>query len=202
MELHQMDIKTTFLNGNLEKKIYMNQSEGFSIQGKESLRVCIDKVLEIYGMKTYRPSVAPVIKGDKFSLSQCLQNDLEREPIKDIPYSLAVGGLMYVMTCTRPAISYAVAMLGRYVSNPGMNLWVAAKKVMRYLQGTKDYMLTYRATDQLEVISQSNSDFASCLDSRKSTSGYVFLLAGGIISWKSKKQTCVSTSTMEAEFVA
>ncbi|XP_043710619.1 secreted RxLR effector protein 161-like [Telopea speciosissima] len=106
------------------------------------------------------------------------------------------------MTCTRPDISYAIGMLGRYVSNPSMDHWVAAKKVMRYLQRTKDYMLTYIATDQLEVIGYSDSDFAGCLDSRKSTFGYVFLLAGGTISWKSKKQTCVSTSTMEAKFVA
>ncbi|XP_043725534.1 secreted RxLR effector protein 161-like [Telopea speciosissima] len=153
-------------------------------------------------MKTYRPSVAPMIKGDKFSLNQCPQNDLERERMKDIPYSSTMGSLMYVMICTRSAISYAVGMLGRYVSNPDMDHWVTAKKVMHYLQGTKDYMLTYRATNQLEVIGYSDSDFSSCLDSRKSTSGYVFLLAGGAISWKSKKLTCVSTSTMETEFVA
>ncbi|XP_043694120.1 secreted RxLR effector protein 161-like [Telopea speciosissima] len=122
--------------------------------------------------------------------------------MKDIPYSSAVGSLMYAMTCTHPDISYAVEMLCRYVSNPGMDHWVAAKKVMHYVQGTKDYMLTYRAIDQLEVIDFSDSDYAGCLDSRKSTSDYVFLLAGGAISLKSKKQTCVSTSTMEAEFMA
>ncbi|XP_043699843.1 secreted RxLR effector protein 161-like [Telopea speciosissima] len=122
--------------------------------------------------------------------------------MKDIPYSSAVGSLMYAITCTRPDISYVVGMLGKYVSNPGIDHWVAAKKVMRYLQGTKDYMLIYRATDQLEMIGYSDSDFAGCLDSRKSTSGYVFLLADGAIFWKSKKQTCVSTSTMEVEFVA
>ncbi|KAL7131932.1 hypothetical protein ABFS83_12G038100 [Erythranthe nasuta] len=73
---------------------------------------------------------------------------------------------------------------------------------MRYLQGTKDYMLSYRRSDQLEVIGYSNSDFAGCLDSRKSTSGFVFLLAGGAISWKSVKQSIIASSTMEAEFVA
>ena len=109
---------------------------------------------------------------------------------------------MYVQTCTRPNISFAVGMLGRYQSNPGMDHWKAAKKVMRYLQGTKDFMLTFRRSDSLEVTGYSDSDFAGCIDSRKSTFGYLFMLAGGAISWKSAKQTIIASSTMEAEFVA
>ena len=73
---------------------------------------------------------------------------------------------------------------------------------MRYLQGTKDYMLTFRRSDQLEVIGYSDSDFAGCVDSRKSTFGYLFLLGEGAISWKSAKQSVIASSTMEAEFVA
>ena len=93
-------------------------------------------------------------------------------------------------------------MLGRYMSNPGVDHWKAAKRVMRYLQRTKEYMLTYQRSDILEIIGYSDSDFTGCLDSKRSTSGYVFLLAGGAISWKSAKQTLVATSTMEAEFIA
>ncbi|XP_042477742.1 secreted RxLR effector protein 161-like [Macadamia integrifolia] len=167
-----------------------------------SQKTYINKVLERYGIMNCKLGVSPIIKGDKFSLNQCPKNDLERAQIKDIPYSSAVGSLMYAMTCTRPDISFAVSMLGRYVSNPSMDHWVTVNKVMRYLKGTREYMFTYRASVRLEVIGYSNSDYAGCLDSRKSTSGYIFLLAGGAISWKSKKQTCVSTSTMEAEFVA
>ncbi len=73
---------------------------------------------------------------------------------------------------------------------------------MRYLQGTKDYMLMYRRTDNLEVIGYSDSDFAGCVDSRKSTSGYIFMMAGGVVSWRSAKHTLIATSTMEAEFVS
>ena len=72
---------------------------------------------------------------------------------------------------------------------------------MRYLQGTQDYMLTYRRSDQFEVIGYSCSNYACCLDGRKSTSGFIFLLAGGAISWKSVKQSIVASSTMVAEFV-
>ena len=62
----------------------------------------------------------------------------------------AVGSLMYAQTCTRPDISFVIGMLGRYQSDPGFEHWKATKKVMRYLQGTKDYMLTYKRFEQLE----------------------------------------------------
>ncbi|XP_034684099.1 secreted RxLR effector protein 161-like [Vitis riparia] len=122
--------------------------------------------------------------------------------MQKIPYASVVGSLMYAQVCTRPDIAYIVGMLGRYLSNPGMDHWRAAKRVMRYLQRTKEYMLTYRRLDQLEFIGYSDSDFAGCQDSRRSTSGYIYLLAGGAISWRSAKQTLVTSSTMEAEFVA
>ncbi|CAL1376252.1 unnamed protein product [Linum trigynum] len=93
-------------------------------------------------------------------------------------------------------------MLGRYQRNPGVDHWKAAKKVLRYLQGTKGHMLSFRRSDHLEVIGYSDSDYAGCVDTRKSTFGYLFLLAGGAISWKSAKQSVIATSTMKAEFIA
>ena len=83
-----------------------------------------------------------------------------------------------------------------------MEHWKAAKKVLRYLQGTKDHMLTYRRSDHLEVIGYSDSNFVGCADMRKSTLSHVFLLGEGVVSWKSAKQSVVATSTMESEFVA
>ena len=109
---------------------------------------------------------------------------------------------MYAQVCTRPDIAFIVGMLGRYLSNPGMDHWKAAKRVMWYLQRTKEFMLTYRRSDKLEIIGYSDSDFAGCQDSRKSPSGYIYLLAGGAISWRSAKQTLIASSTMAAEVVA
>ena len=152
-----------------------------------SQKAYINKVLERFKMGKCSAGIVPIQKGDKFSLMQCPKNELEREQMKNIPYASIVGSLMYAQTCTRPDISFAVSMLGRYQSNPGLDHWKAAKKVLRYLQGTKDYMLTYRKSDNLETIGYSDSDFAGCVDSRKSTFGYLFLLAGGAISWKSVK---------------
>ena len=83
-----------------------------------------------------------------------------------------------------------------------MDHWRAANKVFRYfLQGTKDHMLAYRRSDYLELFGYSDSDFAGCVDTRKSTFGYVFILVGGAVSWKSAKQSVIAASTMKAEFV-
>ena len=76
------------------------------------------------------------------------------------------------------------------------------KKSLRYAQGTKDLMLTYKRSDSLEIRGYSDADFAGDKDDRKSTSGYVFTLAGGAISWRSSKQSIVASSTMYAEFIA
>ena len=167
-----------------------------------SQRSYIDKVLERFGMQNCKPGNTPVAKGDKFSLNQCPKSSLDIQEMQKIPYSSVVGSLMYAQVCTRPDIAFIVGVLGRYLNNPGMDHWKAAKRVMRYLKKTKDYMLTYRRSDHLEIVGYSDSDFAGCPDSRRSTSGCVYTLAGGAISWRSAKQTLVTSSTMEAEFVA
>ena len=204
------DVKN-YLSSNFEMKdmgeasyvigieIFRDRSQG--ILGL-SQKAYINKVLERFKMESCSLSPVPIQKGENFSLSQCPKNDLEHKEMDNIPYASLVGSLMYAQTCTRPDISFAVGMLGCYQSNPGLFHWRAAKKVLRYLQGTKDHMLTYRRTSNLEVVGYSDSDYAGCKDTRKSTFGYLFLLADGAISWKSGKQSVIATSTMEAEFIA
>ncbi|KAJ7972126.1 Retrovirus-related Pol polyprotein from transposon TNT 1-94 [Quillaja saponaria] len=167
-----------------------------------SQRAYIDRVLDRFNMHKCKPGDVPVVKGDRFSLDQCPVNDFQREFMKNVPYANAVGSLLYAQVCTRPDIAFEVGVLGRYQSNPGSEHWVAAKKVMRYLQRTKDFMLVYRKVDHLELIGYSDSEFAGCKDNLKSTSRYIFMLAGGAVSWKSSKQTITASSTMQAEFVA
>ncbi|XP_074565130.1 secreted RxLR effector protein 161-like [Curcuma longa] len=179
-------------------KIHRDRSRGILDLSQQTY---INKVLERFRMKDCSSSVAPIVKGDRFNLNQCPKNELEQEQMKTIPYASTVGSLMYVQVCTRPDIAF-VGMLGRYQSNPGVDHWRAAKKVMRYLQGTKDYMIMYRQTEKLEVIGYSDADFAGCIDSRKSTYSYVFMLADGVMSWKSVKQTLTATFTMKVEFVS
>jgi len=85
--------------------------------------------------------------------------------MKNIPYASIVGSLMYAQVCTRPDITYVVGVLGRYQSNPNINRWKVAKKVMRYLQGIMDYMHMYKQNDCLEVVGYSDSDYVGCVDS-------------------------------------
>jgi len=160
-------------------KIHRDRPRGILGLSQETY---INKILERFWMKDCSPSIAPIVKGDKFNLNQCQKNNFEREQMKNILYASVVGILMYAQVCTRPNIAFAVGTLRRYQSNPGIDHWRAAKKVMRYLQGTKYYMLMYRQTDNLDVIGYSGSDFVGCVDSRKLTSGYIFMMAGGAIS--------------------
>ena len=124
-------------------KIHRDRHRGILGLSQEAY---INKVLERFRMKDCSPSVAPIVKGDRFNLNQCPKNDFEREQMKNIPYASAVGSIMYAQVCTRPDIAFVVGMLGRYQNNPRMDHWKAAKKVLRYLQGTKNYMLMYIQT--------------------------------------------------------
>ena len=131
---------------------------------------------------------APIVKGDGFSKGQCLHNDIKRDQMKVVLYSSIVGSLMYAQVCTRLDIAFVVGVLGRYLSDPRQSNWKEAKKVLRNLPGTKDLMLTYWRTDTLEVVGFCDSDYAGCMDDKKSTSsGYIFMMAEGAISWKSVK---------------
>jgi hypothetical protein len=109
-----------------------------------SQKAYINKILERFRMENCSAGMVPIQKGDKFSEMQCPKNDLEHKVIESIPYASLVGSLMYASTCTRLDISFAVGMLGRYQSNPRKIHWIARKKILRYLKGTKDHMLTYK----------------------------------------------------------
>ena len=112
----------------------------------------IDRVLKRFRMKDCSPSVAPIVKGDRLNLNQCPKNDFEKEQMKNIPYASVVSSIIYVQVCTRLDIVFVVSMFGRYQSNPGMDHWRAAKKVLRYLQGIKEYQLMYRQTDNYSLL--------------------------------------------------
>ena len=121
--------------------------------------------------------------------------------MRKYPYASAVGSLMYAMLCTRPDICYAVGIVSRYQSNPGLEHWIAVKHILKYLRRMRDYMLVYLGSD-LEPTGYTDSDFQSDKDSRKSTSGSVFTLGGGAVVWRSIKQSSIADSTMEAEYIA
>lgn len=161
----------------------------------------IEKVLKRFNMHNAKPARVPLAGHFKLSKSQCPKNEEEKEEMNKVPYSSAVGSLMYAMVCTRPDIGYAVGVVSRFLSNPGKEHWEAVKWILRYLRGTAKRSLCFGNGDQM-LIGYSDSDMAGDVDSRKSTSGYLITFAGGAVSWQSKLQKCVTLSTAEAEYVA
>ena len=122
-----------------------------------------------------------------------------------VPYASAIGSLMYAMVCTRPNIAHAVGFLSRYMSKPGKEHWTTIKRAFRYLRGTANYGLCYQGRPQLERVVDIHGFidvyWAGDLDHKRSTSGYVFNLFGGEISWMRKRQYVVALSTTKTEYM-
>jgi reverse transcriptase-like protein len=121
-----------------------------------------------------------------------------------LEYRASVGALMYLMICTRPDLAFTLSRLSKFCSRPGIKHAAALKRVFRYLAGTKYLGISFNRPDPLPnplLYGYSDSDFAADINNRRSTSGFVFLLNGGPISWKSKQQSLVTTSTHDAEYV-
>ena len=304
--LHQMDVTSAFLNGDLEEEIYMSQPEGFQTEG-ENL-VCKLK-RSLYGLKQaprcWNTALDNQLKGMGFTqtksdpclyvnsegelfiiavyvddillagkdkrkmneIKQTLSSQFEVKDMGELHYFLgvkviqnheersiwigqptytssiiehfglkeaksvatpvntaiklvkateddeladqglyqsAVGSLQYLSTMTRPDITFAVSNVGKFSSKPTKDHWVAVKRIIRYLQGTRNYGLkySYDGSNTSTCIGYSDSDFGGDTDDRKSTSGYIFQVGGTGISWRSKKQTSVALSTAEAEYIA
>jgi hypothetical protein len=114
-------------------------------------------------------------------------------------YQEVVGSLIYLSMGTRPDIMFAVGVVSRYMNHPKVRHWGMVKGILRYLRGTLSYGIAYGFEDVLVVFT--DSDWGSDLETRRSTSGYVFSF-GRPISWKSKYQATVALSTVEAEYMA
>ena len=119
-------------------------------------------------------------------------------------FQSTLGSLMYAMTQTRLDLGYAVSKLSRYSHNLREVHWKAIRHVFKYLSSTRNLGITYRHTgsDRLNFHGYSDSDHGSYLDTRQSTSGYVFFMTGGPVSWKSARQHSVTLSSTESEYYA
>ena len=304
MKIHQMDVKTAFLNGRLDEDIYMKQPEGFEMPGKEDL-VCYLR-RSLYGLKQsprcwyeelkvhlmslgFSPSLADpcvfqkwdderlsivtayvddliiavdvindmeAIKSklcqrfhmtDLGKLNICLglsiiqgegylqlhqrqyvqemlrkygmdmsntvstpadtnvrlqEDDAHSKPADKQLFQRLLGSLQYAANCTRPDIAYAVNTAARYSSEPTESHLTALKRILRYLKETSHLALTYTRGDSNQVEGYSDADWAGDQDHRRSTSGNVFCLSSGAITWASRKQSSTALSAVEAEYVA
>jgi hypothetical protein len=153
-------------------------------------------------MLACNPTLAPIVNGDKYESFQSPRNQYEIDQMKSVQYASVVGSLMYTQVCTHPDLAFVTRMLVRYQKNLGINHWTGIKKFLRYIQGTNGLMLTYERSYNLEIVGYSDSDFAGCLNTDRSMSGYVFKLTGGAILWSSFKQTVMISFMIYAEFIA
>lgn len=156
----------------------------------------VDDILKRFGMEDCKPVASPV------DISLKLTADDEVNAQATVPYREAVGALMHLMCATRPDIAFAVGMVSRFMESPKEMHWTAVKRILRYLKGTKSIGVRFDPSVGLDFKGFSDADWAGDVTDRKSTSGFVFQLVGGPISWGSKKQSSVSLSTSEAEYVA
>ncbi|KAK8931081.1 hypothetical protein KSP39_PZI016518 [Platanthera zijinensis] len=161
----------------------------------------IRKVLQRFSMDQAKKVSTPLATHLKLTADQCPSTPEEKEAMQKVPYASAVGSLMYAMVCTRPDIAHDIGVVSRFLSNPGKEHWSAVKWILRYLQGTTDLSLRFGGSEP-ELLGYTDADMAGDLDSRKSTSGYLMLFVGGVVSWASRLQKCVALSTTEAEFIA
>uniref|UniRef100_A0A2N9GSR4 Integrase catalytic domain-containing protein n=1 Tax=Fagus sylvatica TaxID=28930 RepID=A0A2N9GSR4_FAGSY len=161
----------------------------------------VERVLERFNMKHAKPVSTPLGGHFKLSKKSCPSSNKEKENMASIPYSSAVGSLMYAMVCTRPDIAHAVGVVSRFMVNPGKEHWEAVKWIFRYLRGSSKSCLSFGSSKPV-LEGYTDADMAGDLDGRKSTSGFLFTFAGGAVSWQSKLQKCVALSTTEAEYIA
>lgn len=115
-------------------------------------------------------------------------------------YAKIIGSVMYLMNCTRPDIAYVVSRLSKYTHNPSNEHWLALYRLLKYLKGTSNWCLHFNKFPAV-LEGYCDANWVTDNDEVSSTSGYIFILCGGAISWKYVEQTCIANSTMESEFI-
>ena len=165
---------------------------------KISQQKFLEGILKKFKMENCKPVTTPAEPGRKFM--KLAEDEI---PVDVQLYQQIIGSLTYAATATRPDIAAAVNMLSKFMTRPGKDHMEGAKRILRYIKGTIDYGLSYNASDSdCILIGYSDSDWAGDVETRHSTSGYVFKVYGNTVSWRSKKQNTVAKSTTEAEYVA
>ncbi|KAK4388091.1 Retrovirus-related Pol polyprotein from transposon TNT 1-94 [Sesamum angolense] len=154
-------------------------------------------------MENAKTTPVPLAAHFQLSKEQSPKTESETEHMKSVPYSNAIGSVMYLMVSTRPDIAYAISCLSRYMSNADLPHWEALKWLLRYLKGSIDTGIKFSKNKEgVNLVGYVDSNYANDRDCRKSTTSYIFTLCGACISWKSQLQSIVALSTTEAEYIA
>jgi hypothetical protein len=157
-------------------------------------------ILEEMGLLECNPRITPLEPGVKLEVHPLTSLPVSKE---EFPYLKIVGTLLYLVNYTIPDMAHAVGILCKYNSHPGPEHVLAAKGVLRYLKGTINMGISFKSPSPTEgTTGYCDADYARDFTSRKSTTGWIFLLNGGAISWSSKLQPTVAQSTTEAGYYA
>jgi hypothetical protein len=171
--------------------------------------VYIKSIIEKFNMAEAKAVVTPSADGP-LSAAMAPASPDDASFMAGVPYRNVVGSLLYAAVVTRPDISNAVREVSRFMHNPGRAHWSACQRILRYLKGTADFKLVYdfskfvgKTTPEPEpLIGYCDADHAGDVDTRKSTTGYIFFYGGAAISWSSRLQPTVAISSTEAEYMA
>jgi hypothetical protein len=173
----------------LGMEVWQEDGHVFLGQGKYA------DILNRFKMEDCRPMSTPMVTNwRKLSAS-------ESELVDVMRYRQLVGSLMYLVN-TRPDICFVVNTLSQYMVEPRRVHWIAAKHVLRYIEGLMEYGLDYVRGDGVRLIGYTDSDWAGCVVDKKNTSGCCFELGSTVVSWFSQKQKLVALSSVEAEYMA
>ncbi|KAL0308115.1 UNVERIFIED_CONTAM: Retrovirus-related Pol polyprotein from transposon RE1 [Sesamum angustifolium] len=168
-------------------------------QEKKGIFICQRKytetLLKKFKMESCKTVTTPLVIGEKY------QKEDGSQKVDGSIYKSLIGRLLY-LTAARPDIMFATSLLSRFMQSPSQVHYAAAKRILRYLRGTKDFGIWYKSTNDAKLVVYTDSDWAGSVDDMKSTSGYTFSLGSGIFTWVSKKQATVAQSSAEAEYIA
>lgn len=167
------------------------QDDGIFISQKKYA----EDLLKKFNMTDCKLVATPLIANEK------LKKEDRGKLTEGATYRSLIGSLLY-LTSTRPDLMFATSTLSRFMQNPSQVHFGAAKRVLRYVQGTLKYDISFKSCFYSKLIGYTDSDWASSIDDMKSTLDYCFNLGSRIFSWGSKKQGSVAQSTVEAEYVA
>nr|GEV52110.1 zinc finger, CCHC-type [Tanacetum cinerariifolium] len=192
----QMDVKTAFLNGDLDEEMYMKQPEELLCRVILGIKIKRENKGIVITLSHYIEKILKKFNHDDCSLVSTPMDPVEKlkpntgKPVDQLEYSRVIGCLMYAMTSTRPDIAYVVGRLSRFTSNHSKQNWKTITRVFKYLRGTMNYGLSYVGYPSV-LEAYLDASWINHVEDSSSTSGWVFLLGGCAISWASKKQTCI-----------
>lgn len=171
----------------------ISRSDNGSIHINQSAHV--RKIIEKFRLQDATPVSTPAD-------ATILSTGEYEESSTNFPYREAVVSLMYLSIATRPDITYAMGMVSRHLNNPKMVHVNAVKRIFKYLKATESYGINFEKNANASFICYSDSDYAGDPDTKRSTSGNVFLFGSSAVSWNSQRQKCVALSSTEAEYVS